>query len=162
MLLHNVAMVYAKGREDPSWQHVLRFCTATGAVISGLLVTLALTPLGTLLFERVLGVSQEIAAEANVAVLAFSLLPVFWSIREAYWGIMMSGHRTRSIGTGKVVNIATVSVAMLVLFAGLMRIVAIPPSVAGALALTCGEVAETVFVAGRVRREEASGYRPTS
>jgi hypothetical protein len=146
-LLQNVSLVFATGRDDPSWPRVLRFCTALGGAMTGILLLIGLTPLGYVLFERVLGVSAEIAREASDAVLAFSLLPLFWSVREAYWGLMLRSHRTHGIGVGKAVNLAAVTVAMVLLFGPVRALVVIPSAVVGAIALSAGELAETVLVA---------------
>ena len=124
--------------------------------MSGVLLLLGLTPLGYVVFERILGVSREIAAEASQAVLAFSLLPLFWGARESYWGVMMRRHRTRGIGVGKVVNIAAVAFAMVVLFVLVRDVVWIPPSVVGALSLSFGELVETVLVIRLAVREDES------
>ena len=157
-MLHNCAMVFAPNRDHPSWPRVLRFCTAAGALMTVLLLALGLTPAGHVVFEKALGVSPAIAAEASQAALAFSLLPLFWGTREAYWGVMMRRHQTRGIGVGKAVNIATVIAVMALLFGPVGRLVSIPPSVAGALALTLGEFVETVVVVRRaVRADEPRG-----
>ncbi len=155
-LLHNTSLVYAPGRDHPSWRRVFWFCIATGGFMSGVLLLLGLTPLGYVVFERILGVSREIAAEASQAVLAFSLLPLFWGARESYWGVMMRRHRTRGIGVGKVVNIAAVAFAMVVLFVLVRDVVWIPPSVVGALSLSFGELVETVLVIRLAVREDES------
>ena len=157
MLLHNAAIVFAPNRSHPSWPRVLAFCTATGAVMTGLLLVLGLTPAGYFLFERVLGVSPAIAAEASRGALAFSLLPLFWGMREAYWGVMMRTHRTRGIGIGKAVNISVVGITMVAMFGPLRPVVAIPPSIVGALSLTLGELTETVLVVRTAVREDAAG-----
>lgn len=153
VLLHNVAIVFAPSRKDPSWPTVLRFCSATGAVMAGILLALGLTPAGAFTFRRVLGVTDVIAAEANQAVIAFCLLPVFWSTREAYWGVLMRRHRTGGIAIGKALNIAAMAAAMVLLFGPIGRLVIIPPSVVGALSLTFGEAAETALVVYSARRE---------
>jgi hypothetical protein len=155
VLLHNVAMVFASSRKHVSWPKVLRFCGATGAVMTALLLILGLTPVGHLVFRDVLGVSAEIASEANQAVIAFCLLPLFWSTREAYWGVMMRRHRTNGIAVGKALNVAAMAAAMVLLFGPLKRLVAIPPSVVGALSLTVGEAVETGLVVYSARRESA-------
>ena len=154
-LLHNCSIVFAPGRDHASWPRVLRFCTSVGALMTVLLVVLALTPAGHLFFTRILGVSPTIAAEASRAVLAFSLLPLFWAYREAYWGVMMRRHRTGGIGVGKVVNIMVAAAVMGLLFGPLRDVVAIPPSVIGALSLTFGELVETVLVIRTAVREDA-------
>lgn len=154
VLLHNVAMVFAPGRKDPSWPIVARFCAATGAAMTGILLVLGLTPAGVFLLRRVLGVSAQIAAESNQAVLAFCLLPLFWSTREAYWGVMMRRHRTGGIAVGKAVNVAAMTLAMVLLFGPLGGLVTIPPSVVGAVSLTVGEAVETAVVISAARREE--------
>lgn len=155
-LLHNTSLVYAPSRDHPSWRRVFWFCIATGGVMTGVLLLLGLTPLGYVVFERILGVSREIATDASQAVLAFSLLPLFWGARESYWGVMMRRHRTRGIGIGKLANIAAVVLAMVVLFVLVRDVVAIPPSVAGALSLSFGELVETVLVIRLAVREDES------
>lgn len=155
VLLHNVAMVFAPNRRAASWPTVLRFCAVTGAVMAGILLILGLTPAGTFVFQRILGVSEAIATEANQAVIAFCLLPVFWSTREAYWGVLMRRHRTGGIAAGKALNIVAMGAAMLLLFGPLGRLILIPPSVVGALSLTFGEAVETGLVVYSARRESA-------
>lgn len=158
-MLHNCTMVFAPSRDHLSWPRVLRFCTAVGGFMTGVLLLLGLTPAGHLLFARVLGVSPAIAAEASRAVLGFSLLPLFWGCREAYWGVMMRTHRTRGIGVGKAVNIASAFALMLLLFGPVRELVVIAPSVIGALSLTFGELVETLFVIRSAVREDGPGRR---
>ncbi len=153
-LLHNCSIVFAPSRDHASWPRVLWFCATIGALMTAILLVLALTPAGGYFFTRVLGVSEAIASEASRAVLAFSLLPLFWAYREAYWGVMMRRQKTGGIGVGKAVNVISAGAAMLLLFGPLRGVVAIPPSIAGALSLTFGELVETVLVVRAAVRED--------
>ena len=156
-MLHNCAMVFTEGRSDPSFPTVLRFSTAVGLLMSVVLLVLGATPVGYFVLRRLIAVSPEIAADAHQALLAFALLPLLWSRREAYWGVMMRRHRTRTIGLGKALNMATVVAALVLLFGPLRLLAPVDAmlvansALAGAVSMTLGEAAETVFVASARR-----------
>lgn len=152
-MLHNCAMVFAEDRSDPHFTTVLRFSTAVGLLMSSLLLLLGATPIGYFILRRLIAVSAEIAGDAHQALFAFALLPLLWSRREAYWGVMMRRHRTRVIGLGKALNMGTVMVALGLLF-GPLRLIAPVDAMLGAnsalgaaVSMTLGEAAETAFVA---------------
>ncbi|TVR35972.1 MAG: hypothetical protein EA404_00200 [Spirochaetaceae bacterium] len=148
-MLHNCAIVHAPSRDHPAWPRVLRFCTAVGGAMTLGLMLLGLSPLGHLVLRHVLGVSPEIARDANLVVIAFAPVPLFWGRREAYWGVIMRSHRTRVIGIGKLINVGTLVTCMTAGIAlGGVRAAAFP-AVVGAAAFTMGELAETLFVSAR-------------
>lgn len=144
-----VWLAHAPGRDHPAWPRVLRFCTAVGGAMTLALMLLGLTPVGYLVLRHVLGVSQEIARDANLVVIAFAPVPLFWGRREAYWGAIMRSHRTQVIGIGKLVNVGTLVTCMTAGIALGGVLAAALPAVFGAAAFTMGELAETLFVSAR-------------
>lgn len=144
--LRQCSLVYAAGLDDPNWKIVKRFSLALGLTVSGLIVALALTPLGHWLLASVIAVSEPVARNALATLLAFAPLPIVRAWRQAYWGLLMGQRRTPMITWAKAANILAVGSALAIVFGFLQAGIALPPSAVGALAYTLGEAVESVII----------------
>jgi hypothetical protein len=144
--LRQCSLVYVEGLDDPNWQTVKRFSLAMGLTVAGLILTLALTPLGHWLLSTVIAVSEPIARSAVATLVAFAPLPVVRAWRQAYWGLLMGQRRTPMITGAKVANLLAVAGTLVLVFGFFQAVFAIPPSAVGALAYTLGEGVESVII----------------
>lgn len=151
-MLHNVSLVYAEKIGDKNWPYIFRFCLYTGILISILIFTLAVTPIGFWVFNRIIGVSVEITEIARKIMLVFSFIPLIRVIREAYWGVLMTERNTRMIGVAKGANIVAVASSLAL---GLLFLKFLHPAVIGAISYTLGEGIETVFIIYQAATDKA-------
>jgi hypothetical protein len=144
--LRQCSLVYAQGLGDPNWRIVQRFSLAMGLTVAGLILALALTPVGHWLLTTVIAVSEPIAQSALATLVAFAPLPVVRAWRQAYWGLLMGQRRTPMITGAKVANLLAVGGTLLLVFGIFQAGPVIPPSAVGALAYTLGEGVESVII----------------
>lgn len=145
-LLHQCALVFARQPYGRDWERVRRFSLASGAVVSGLLALVAATPVGLWTMRTVIGVSPEIASLSRWVLLSFTLYPALRAWQELYWGLLMGARRTSIIGFGKVLNLATALIALLIVVSNATLANLIPAAVAGGLAFSLGQGVESVFL----------------
>lgn len=143
--LHQCSIVYTKGIDDPQWIRVQKFCLWIGFFVSGLILFIALTPFGFLLFHRVLGLSESLSISVGYTMLAFSPFPILRAFKESYWGALMLQRHTLVIAIAKCINIGVVSIVVL-FFLVLLHVPYLNPAVVGALAFTIGEGVETLVI----------------
>lgn len=156
-MLHHVPLAYVTGLADPRLRTVRRFCYAVGAAVSATLLGLAWTPAGPWLVGTVLGIPPSLVPLVLATCAAFALFPLITAWRESYWGVLMREQRTAIIGAAKVANLIAVVLAVALLFGPLRDLLPVPGAVAGALAVTCGELVESLLVWRRAVHRQASG-----
>lgn len=161
-MLHQTAMVYAGGLDDPNWRRVKRFCLAVGGAISVITLVITLSPLGQWIMGTVMGVPAGVGTTAIQTWIAFAPHPLISSWREAYWGILMRQRRTSLIGLAKTANFAAVFGAVLALFGPLQTMLPFEPAVMGALAFVTGEAVESVVVWYHATRRHGHAPGPTA
>ncbi len=146
-MLHQCALVYTTGAGDPNWGTVMRFCLLVGLGGLGMMLLLALTPLGGYFLHQIMGLPDDVAHTVRQTMVVFALLPLIRAWREAHWGVLMHRRTTSMIGVAKVANLAVVVLFLLLALEPLARQLAGGAAVAGALAYTLGEAAESVIIA---------------
>ncbi|MFW5992057.1 MAG: hypothetical protein ACOCQN_02585 [Halanaerobiaceae bacterium] len=139
--LHQLSIVFLK-EGDEDWSKIKLFSLSLGFAISAIVITTAITPLGNLVFQNIMGISAELTEIARNVLLAFSLFPIICSLRESYWGLLMKQRTTSIIGAAKVSNLVTV---FMVLIMGITYF-HIQPAIMGGLAFTAGELMESLII----------------
>lgn len=147
--LHQLSIVFIEEKDDDNLSRIKLFCLAIGLTLTIIILITALTPLGTIVFQNIIGVSAELAVIARKATLAFCLFPLIRSFRESYWGMLMSQRTTSVIGIAKASNLITV---FLVLITGITYL-QIQAAIMGGLAFTAGELIESLVIWGFVRKK---------
>lgn len=89
-----------------------RFCVATGLVTSGLLLIVALTPLGPLYFSQVIHISPELTLLALPGLLLGLAIP-FINAVQSYWrGLLMGTHATSHVYIAMMINLVTLALVL--------------------------------------------------
>lgn len=140
--LHQVALVFTDSLADNNWHQIKLFSLYIGLFLSLVIIILSLTPAGFWVLNSIIGVSVEIANISQKVMLAFGLFPLVSSFREAYWGVLMKQRNTNYIGLSKSINLLTVFSTLLI---GI-KYIHLEPAVIGALALTAGEIADSILI----------------
>jgi hypothetical protein len=120
---------------------VRRFTTIVGFLLSGLAAIVAFTPVGTFVFETVVGVHDRILDEAMAAMSALWPVPALTGVRALHQGRLVAGHRTNPIAMATGVRTSILAVVAFALTA--------TPAGAwlGAVAFTAGLAGEALVVA---------------
>lgn len=141
-----VALWDRPGARRELWRFTKVLAWGSTAVV----VLLASTPLSTVWFDRVAGLSPTLAELAGIGLVLVAPVPAARVLQSWYQGVLVAARRTAGVSESVVV-FAIVSAAMLlaaVLWAHLAR--AHPPGLYGALtAFTLGRVAQTAYLAWR-------------
>jgi progressive ankylosis protein len=119
---------------------VRRLAMVVGLLLSGVAALVAFTPLGVVIFERVVGVHDAILDQALSAMTALWPVPALTGLRALHQGRLVAGHRTGAIAVATGVR---ASVLAVVAFA----LTTTPVGAwLGAVAFTAGLAAETILV----------------
>ena len=86
-----------------------RFMARVTVGITGLMLAVALTPLGDLFLRLGLGVSGEVHARAVDVILVMTLLPTIIIVRNYYHGILMVTERTGGMALGGILRVALIA-----------------------------------------------------
>ncbi|MBE3132024.1 MAG: hypothetical protein IMZ55_01000 [Acidobacteria bacterium] len=118
------------------------FARKLGAVTTLGLAIVAFTPLTTVWFQQVSGLSSELAGFAIVPVRVLCLMPALEVILSFERGLLVHAHRTRLITWATAVEVTTI-VAVLVVGIRVLDLVGVVAATAGLLA---GRSASTLFL----------------
>lgn len=129
--------------EAASVRTLLGTFLAVGLLVSAADLLLALTPLGDLVLQSVMGVPHDIAESAKRVLLVMSPIPALLAVRGVYHGVIMTAERTTLITLSTGVRLALLSAVIALLLAGVLGM---PGELAGAAALLAGIAGETVIV----------------
>ncbi|HHV43562.1 MAG TPA: hypothetical protein GXX57_02680 [Firmicutes bacterium] len=135
--LHQCLFVYGADEEGV----VRRFCLLVGLVLTLVMLSLALTPLGNWVFGSVIGVSPTVTKTARGVLGVFALFPIACAWREFCWGIIMQNGSTGIIGRAKTANLIAAVVALLT-----SLVLSVHPAIAGAIGYTSGEIVESLVI----------------
>lgn len=127
-------------------RRALRFCLAAGALVSALELILGATPLGPL-YLRLFNAPSDLAALSHRAFLAVSPVPLLVAVRGVFQAHQIRADDTLFVGLGTLLRL--VLTALLGLY--LAPYLDISGPMLGAICLTLGLVAESVFATGRAR-----------
>jgi hypothetical protein len=129
-------------RDRLAYRFLFRVMMVLGSVLSVVHLLIALTPLYDTITRDILGCPEEVREAARVGFLVMT--PWTWSIayRRFLQGVVIRLGRSRLVGFGTVVRLATNIVTVLVCFYGIEA----GGALTGAAALTAGVMAEALFI----------------
>ncbi len=119
------------------------FARKLGGLLMLGLAVVAFTPLGTIWFQGVSGLSAELGRLAVLPARILVLMPALEVLLSLERGLLVHAHRTRLITWGTIVEVATIVVVLLIGVGG-FDLVGV---VAAATGLILGRVASTGFLA---------------
>lgn len=100
--------------DRPGFGPVLRrFSRILGAVTSGVLILIALTPLARGYFGRLSGLSPELTELASKGILFVVLMPGLAGIQSWFQGVLVHARRTRAITESVVIYLGATALALL-------------------------------------------------
>lgn len=122
-----------------------RFVTVSGAVLTGVHLLLAATPLYDLVVGRLLGAPAEILGPARIGLLVMT--PWTWAIayRRYQQGVLIRTGRSRSVGLGTAIRLGTNAMVLALGYATGR----FPGIVVGTTAVVVGVLSEAWFVGAR-------------
>lgn len=137
----------ALSKDWASYQKLRRFMMATSAVLTGLHILAAFTPLYYFVVSGILGAPTEIVEPARIGLMIMT--PWTWAIayRRFNQGVLIRFGYSRSVGVGTVIRLAT---DVLVLGIGYW-IGNIPGVVVGTGAVAAGVINEAIYIGLAVR-----------
>ncbi len=126
--------------EGGSCRPVARLAWVGGVILSSIAAVVAFTPLGTIIFSRVVGLSGSVLDEALSAMAFLVPVPLLTGLRSLHQGRLVAGHRTRAIAraTGARTGVLGLVAFLLAVVGGGAWI--------GAAAFTTGLLVETAAV----------------
>ncbi len=137
----------ALSKDWPSFQKIYKFMMIAGAVLTGIHILVAFTPLYDLLVSGILGVPAEIVEPGRIGFQI--MLPWTWSIayRRFHQGVLIRFNHSGVVGRGTLVRLGS-----LVLVLGIGYILKISPGIiAGSAAVAVAVTSEALYI-GRVTR----------
>ena len=137
----------ALSRDLATYLKLRRFMMAAGAALTGLHLLVAATPLYDVVVGTLIDAPVEIREPARIGLLIVT--PWTWSIayRRFQQGVLIRFGRPRTVGVGTGVRLAT-NVTVLALGTAIGNL---PGIVVGTAAISCGVLAEALFIGWRVR-----------
>jgi progressive ankylosis protein len=145
----------ALSKDWASYQRIHRFMMVAGALLTGLHILVAFTPLYYVVVVGILGAPEEIVEPARIGLMI--LTPWTWSIayRRFNQGVLIRSGHSKKVGFGTVVRL---SANVLVLTIGFL-IGSVPGIVVGSTAVACGVVSEAIYVGLVVQPELKNNLR---
>lgn len=137
----------ALSKDTASYQLVWRFMMVAGAVLTGIHILVAFTPLYYVVVDRIIGAPQEIIEPARIGLMIMT--PWTWSIayRRFNQGVLIRYGYSRSITVGTLVRLFA---DLLILLGGYL-IGSIPGIVVATSAVAAGVISEAIYVGIVVR-----------
>lgn len=137
----------ALSKDWDSYQLLRRFMMTAGAILTGIHILIAFTPLYYVVVEGILGVPQVIVEPAHIGLKIMT--PWTWAIayRRFNQGVLIRFGHTRTIGVGTLVRLSADTIVLTIgyLFGD------IPGIIVATTAVACGVVLEAVYVGLVVR-----------
>jgi hypothetical protein len=119
--------------------------------ITAALVLISLTPLGTLWFSGVAGLSPELLAFTRVPLLILSLSPVAVGMNAWFRGILITRARTPIVT--KAMGVTLLTLALLLLLS--VFLFPFPGVTSAAIAIMCSLAAQSIYLAHKTWGFEA-------
>jgi hypothetical protein len=135
--LHQVSIRYGDNTKK-----VFRFSLFSGIFVTGIIAGITLTPLGTFLLERAVGLDSSLTQAAMGMMRLFLPMPLIVVIRDYFKGMLMRSRRTTSLGIGKVLYLLTLLGAIL-LFSVVLHL---PILIGAVVAMIAADIAETIIL----------------
>lgn len=143
-MVQQVALTLLQDRR--SYLMLRRFTLTIGVAACGLMGLLAVTPLGRLYMEWVLGLKGGLATVADAALPALGfgvLFPLYIALQNWLQALLMKDGRTLVVNAGAIVG---GSVTLVAVYAGAL-IWRLPGAVLGIVSLLCGAAVELLLLA---------------
>lgn len=143
MMFHQVPLNFLKENDtQENYQSVKQFGAIVGGTMSLLIAITGFTPLGYYVLHTMMGTSVVISNMALDVLQIMTLLPIFFVIRQYLWGLFLKRQSTKQISIGKMVNLASLIVTVLVgtYFSPEN------PAIIGAYAMVIAEMVECIFL----------------
>ncbi|NBG88354.1 hypothetical protein [Isachenkonia alkalipeptolytica] len=143
MMFHQVPINFLKEKDHPErYQSVKRFAAVIGGSLSLIIGVLGFTPLGHFVLSEVVGTSEVVSTMAADVLKIMAALPIFFVIRQYLWGLFMKRQSTKFVSVGKMVNLVTLVLTVLLgTFIGPRN-----PALIGASAMVIAEMVECSFL----------------
>jgi progressive ankylosis protein len=141
------------GDRGEHYRPIAAFARKVGGVLTLGLAVVAFTPLATLWFQRVSGLSAELASLALLPARILTLMPALEVLLSLERGLLVHAHRTRLITWATVIEVATVIGVLLVCVVAFDMV----GIVAAASGLLLGRLASTAFLARPALGRPAGG-----
>ena len=125
---------------------MLRFCSILTAFFLALVATLFLTPLRGTILQGVMGLTPELSAYSDPAVMLTVVVAVFWGYAALFRGLLAGGRKTGTFATSAAGRILTVGA----LGGGAMLLPGVNGAVFGVTAWACAFAAETAILGWRL------------
>ena len=131
----------ALSKDTPSYQLLRRFMMVSGAVLTGLHILIAFTPLYYFVAENLLGAPQVIIEPGRIGLMLMT--PWTWSIayRRFNQGVLIRFNRSKTVGIGTVIRLTA---DLVVLLAG-YAIGSIQGIVVATCAVSAGVICEAIY-----------------
>lgn len=138
----------AKSTDVAAFALVRRFTVGLGLAVTALGLIVSMTPLYSLVVERLMGIPHDVAARARptLQILSFWPLPIAW--RRAHQGVLIRAGRTGIITIATAIRLLALASA---LFAG-MQILPDRGSVVAGLAMDFSVSIEAIVITWATRR----------
>jgi hypothetical protein len=130
-----------------SYQLIRRFMSIAAALLTGLHILIAFTPLYYLVVSEIIGVPAEIVEPARWGLMILTPWTASIAYRRFNQGVMIRFGHSRLVGAGTVIRLGT---NIIVLAAGYL-IGTVPGIIVGASAVAAGVVSEALYVGYMVR-----------
>ncbi|ABR46918.1 hypothetical protein Amet_0693 [Alkaliphilus metalliredigens QYMF] len=143
MMFHQVPLNFIKSEGHRGQiRSVKRFAVYVAMVLSIVIGIIAFTPLGVYITHELIGATEEITFLAVDALKIMTLLPLVMTARQYYWGILMRQKRTKIIGKGKIVNVISLTTAVII---GAL-INPVNPAIIGMIGMVAAEFLESLYL----------------
>ena len=129
-----------------SYQLLRRFTLFIGLTLSGLLLLVASSPLGSLAVSRLINAPPLVARQVFPALLVMALWPLVVGWRRFYQGLLIRFGHTQAVGYATACRLLTITLVVILM----VNYSHWPGSLVGGLALMAGAIVEAVIVTVRV------------
>lgn len=146
----------ALSKDWPSYRKVWKYMMTSSAILTGLHLLIALTPLYYVVVSDLLGIPEEIIEPARIGLIIMT--PWTWSIayRRFHQGVIIRFGHTRKVSIGTAIRLIT---DVTVLVSGFL-LGNIPGIVVASSAVAAGVVAEAIYIGIVVRPVLKNELRP--
>ncbi|MEJ6950206.1 hypothetical protein [Natronospora cellulosivora (SeqCode)] len=140
-MFHQVAIKYIN--DDPkSILAVKKFAILLGSLSTLIMAILAFTDIGLFILRNWIGATEEISILSMDVLKLMIFLPAIITIREYYWGFLMKKRFTSFITKGKIVNLLTLGISIIIL----ILFTPANPALLGPIAILVCESSELAYL----------------
>lgn len=138
---HQIPISFLSSEKD-NRPLIKKFALLVASFSALVIALMGFTDLGSFLLKNWIYAPADIIKPSVEVLRWMVLLPFFVIIREYYWGLLMYRRETKHLGTGKIVNVISLAIAMLILsFLDLSN-----PALVGVIGMIVCEITEIIFL----------------